>query len=126
MRYLVPAAVLALLSPFASVAALAEDAAPAAPVAVVVAIPTPPGVPETLLKQEFEKAAPRYQQIPGLKRKYFTLGNGTFGGIYYWSSKAAADAWFNDAWYARVDATYHAKPSVTYFQVPLAIEGTRP
>jgi heme-degrading monooxygenase HmoA len=120
---LILAATVAILMT-APVAAMAEDASDK--VVVIVAIPTPPGATDAVLKAEFDKAAPRYQQIPGLIRKYFTTGNGKFGGVYYWSSKAAADAWFNDAWKARVAATYHAPADVTYYTVPLAIEGAHP
>ena len=72
---------------------LAANARPDAPtvrVAVVISIATPPGVTDAYLKGEFDKAAPRYQAIPGLIRKYFTIEPKRFGGIYYWSSKAAA------------------------------------
>jgi heme-degrading monooxygenase HmoA len=95
-------------------------------VAVVVSIATPPGVTDAYLKGEFDKAAPRYQAIPGLIRKYFTIEPKRFGGIYYWSSKAAAQAWFNEAWTARARATYGADPVVTYYDVPLAIDGVKP
>jgi heme-degrading monooxygenase HmoA len=95
-------------------------------VAVVVSIATPPGVTDAYLKGEFDKAAPRYQAIPGLIRKYFTIEPKRFGGIYYWSSKAAAQAWFNEAWTARARATYGADPIVTYYDVPLAIDGVKP
>jgi heme-degrading monooxygenase HmoA len=95
-------------------------------VAVVVSIATPPGVTDAYLKGEFDKAAPRYQAIPGLIRKYFTIEPKRFGGIYYWSSKVAAQAWFNAAWTARARATYGADPIVTYYDVPLAIDGVKP
>ncbi len=118
------AAALALAAlPFA---AIAKPDAPEGRVAVVVSIATPPGVTDAYLKGEFDKAAPRYQQIPGLIRKYFTIEPKRFGGIYYWSSKAAAQAWFSDAWVARAKATYGADPVVTYYDVPLAIEGAKP
>ncbi|MBX9729860.1 MAG: hypothetical protein K2X59_00895, partial [Sphingomonas sp.] len=94
--------------------------------AVVVSIATPPGVTDAYLKAEFDKAVPRYQAIPGLIRKYFTIEPKRFGGIYYWSSKAAAQAWFSAAWTARAKATYGSDPVVTYYDVPLAIEGTKP
>lgn len=115
---------LAMITPFAATVASAEEAP--GKVVVIVAIPTPPGATDALLRAEFDKAAPRYQQIPGLIRKYFTTGGGKFGGVYLWTSKAAADAWFNDAWKARVTATYHAPADVTYYNVPLAIEGANP
>lgn len=104
----------------------ARPDAPAGKVAVVVSIATPPGVTDAYLKGEFDKAAPRYQAIPGLIRKYFTIEPKRFGGIYYWSSKAAAQAWFNDAWVARAKATYGSDPVVTYYDVPMAIDGTKP
>lgn len=118
----------ALACAAAPLPALAQSAPSAAParVAVVVTIKTPPGITEARLREEFDKAAPRYQQIPGLIRKYFTIGNGGFGGIYYWSSKAAADSWFNEAWRARVKATYGTPGDVTYYDVPLAIDGAKP
>lgn len=123
---LILAATLAIPAAPALAAPQAPAAAPADKVVVVVAIPTPPGITEARLREEFAKAAPRYEQIPGLVRKYFTLGDGSFGGVYYWTSKAAADAWFNDAWRARVAATYHATAQVTYYTVPLAIDGKQP
>lgn len=95
-------------------------------VAVVVSIPIPKTVPRAALPAEFDKAAPLYRAIPGLKRKYFTLGDGEFGGIYLWNSRAAAQAWFNEAWTKRATATYGAAPTVTWFDAPLVIEGTKP
>ena len=121
----IPMMILTFALAAAPIAAAAQDA-PAGRVAVVVAIATPPGITDERLRAEFDKAVPRYQQIPGLIRKYFTIAPGRFGGIYYWSSKAAAQAWFNDAWTARAKATYGATPEVTYYDVPLAIEGAKP
>jgi len=106
--------------------AAARPDAPEGRVAVVVSIATPAGVTDAYLKGEFDKAAPRYQAIPGLIRKYFTIEPKRFGGIYYWSSKTAAQAWFNEAWTARARATYGADPIVTYYDVPLAIDGVKP
>ena len=119
---LIAAAALAVLP----LAAAAKPDAPEGRVAVVVSIATPPGVTDAYLKAEFDKAVPRYQAIPGLIRKYFTIEPKRFGGIYYWSSKAAAQAWFSAAWTARAKATYGSDPVVTYYDVPLAIEGTKP
>lgn len=136
MRHPLPLSIAAMLATLAIIPASATgaraQAAPAGPtadtarIAVVVTIATPPGATEAVLKNEFEKSVPRYQQIPGLIRKYFTIGDGNFGGIYYWSSRAAAEAWFNEAWRARAEASYHAKASVTYFSVPVAIDGAKP
>lgn len=104
----------------------AAQSAPGDRVAVVVSIPTPAQATDAYLRAAMEKSVPQYQAIPGLVRKYFTIGNGTFGGIYYWTSKAAAEAWFNETWYARVKQSYGVPAQVTYFAVPLAIDGTKP
>ncbi len=72
--------------------------AAAAPVAVLVAIPIPAGMPRPQLEGLFQQSVPQYQALPGLVRKYFTIGDDNrAGGIYLFASRAAAEAWFNDA-----------------------------
>lgn len=52
----------------------------------------------------------------GLLMKYYLSNeSGGSGGFYVWKSKAAADAWYTPEWSARLEATYGAKPSVTFF-----------
>lgn len=106
-------------------AALAQAGpAPAAgKVAVLVVVPTPPGLARQRIEAGMQATVPQYQKLPGLIRKYFTIGSDGFGGMYLFESRAAADAWFNAAWHARVTATYGRDGQVTYFDVPIAIEG---
>ncbi len=107
----------------ATVFALAAPVA-AAPVAVIVAIPIPPSLDRARLEALFEQAVPQYQKLPGLIRKYFTIGDDNrAGGIYLFTSRAAAQAWFSDAWKAGVAKQWGAPASVSYFDVPVAIEG---
>lgn len=95
-------------------------------VAVLVAVPIPPGAPRAAVLREMETSISTYQALPGLIRKYYTLSDDNrFGGIYLWQSRAAAQAFYNDAWHARV-AARGAPASVTYYDVPFAIEGRRP
>lgn len=101
--------------------ALAQSAAD--DVVVVVNVPTPPGVTADRLRAEFEAAAPRYGQIPGLKTKSFTVGQGTFGGAYLFDDRATAVAWFSDAWRQRVVQTYGAPARVEIYEAPLTIDG---
>jgi Putative mono-oxygenase ydhR len=70
------------------------------------------------------RSAPTYAAVPGLIRKYFTIGQADFGGLYLFRDRASAQAWFNDAWRARVVATYGAQPTVTYFDVPLVVDNS--
>lgn len=93
-------------------------------VVVVVNVPTPAGVTADRLRVEFEAAAPRYRQIPGLKTKSFTIGEASFGGAYLFEDRATAEAWFSDAWKARVVQTYGAEARVDIYEAPLTIAGT--
>lgn len=106
--------------------ALAAPAA-AAPVAVLVAIPVPAGMPRAQLEGLFKASVPDYAKLPGLVRKYYTIGDdGRAGGIYLWSSREAAQAWYSDAWKAGVQKRWGAPASVSYFDVPVAIDGQNP
>jgi len=102
--------------------AIAQPAAPASPVTVVVNVPAPPGAPRALIEAGIRKSVPQYRQVPGLLRKYFTIGEGTFGGVYLFASRAAAETWFDDAWHKRVVATYGRDGTVTYYDVPVVLD----
>ena len=105
-------------------ALLVSAPALAAPVAVLVAIPIPPTLDRPKLEGLFQQSVPQYQKLPGLIRKYFTIGDDNrAGGIYLFTSRAAAEAWFTDAWKAGVAKKWGAPADVRYFDVPLAIEG---
>jgi hypothetical protein len=104
---------------------LAAQTAPAAdkPVAVLVSITIPPGIPRAAIADGMAKAVPQYRAVPGLVRKLFTIGDdGGFGGIYLFRTRGAAQAWFNDAWYARVAKTYGSPGKVSYYDVPVALD----
>ena len=105
--------------------AFAQQSTPAtSPVAVVVTIAIPPGFPRDKVVALMQQSVPQYQAIPGLARKFFTLSDdGKFGGIYLWRSRTEAQAWFSDAWRAKAASTYGTAPEVSYFDVPIVIEG---
>ena len=108
--------------------ALLATAAPvlAQQVAVLVVIPTPPGLPRERIEAGMKVSVPQYEKLPGLIRKYYTIQPDGFGGIYLWKDRASAETWFNAAWHERVRKTYGRDGSVTYFDVPLAIDGKTP
>ena len=41
--------------------------------------------------QLFKGSAPKYQNLPGLVRKYYLYGEGQGGGVYLWKSRADAE-----------------------------------
>jgi heme-degrading monooxygenase HmoA len=116
---LVPALALAMGMLIATPAA-------AGPVAVLVAVPVPPGLPRAQLEAAFVGSMGDYKGKPGLIRKYYTIGDdGRAGGIYLWESRAAAEAWYNDAWKAGVLKRWGSPASVTYFDVPAIVDNAK-
>ena len=65
-----------------------------------------------------EKTAPTYSGLAdkGLLRKYYLNGDAGGGGVYFWSSLAAAKAWYTAEWEARMTAQFGARPTVTYYE----------
>ncbi|MGF6306311.1 hypothetical protein ABIB82_000269 [Bradyrhizobium sp. i1.8.4] len=72
----------------------------------------------------FLGTAPIYRGIPGLFRKTYVLSEDgmTAGGIYFWNSRAEAEALYTDAWRARAREKYGADPTVTYFESPVVVD----
>ena len=109
------------------VAAAAATAQTAVPVVVTVDIPRPAAVPRSAFPELSRKTVPDYQKVPGLVRKYYTLGDDDrFGGVYLFRDRAAAQAWFTPAWHAKVKATYGVDGQVRYLESPIQIEGRNP
>ncbi len=73
--------------------------------------------------RSFEKSAPGYQQVTGLHAKRFLLAEdgSTAGGVYQWESRAAAEAFYDQAWSDRIAAKYASAPVVEYFESPVAV-----
>ena len=72
----------------------------------------------------FTGTAAKYQEVPGLIRKYYLLsedGN-TAGGVYLWESRTAAEAMYNPEWYAFIREKYGVDPQVTYFKSPVVVD----
>ena len=72
----------------------------------------------------FLSTAPKYQDVPGLVRKYYVLsqdGN-SVGGIYLWNSRAEAEALYTESWRAFVRDKYGTEPSLTYLDSPVVVD----
>ena len=124
MRFALIAAAAALLLPSLSTAQTPLVVAPSVQVAVSVSVPTPAGLPRATVEAGISRSVSTYEAGPGLIRKYFTIGQADFGGLYLFRDRASAQAWFSDASRARVMATYGAQPTVTYFDVPLVVDNS--
>lgn len=72
----------------------------------------------------FEANAPGYQNLPGLMRKYYMRGEDgrLVGGVYLWKSRPAAEAIYNDEWFAYAEKAFGVKPTVTWFDTPVVVD----
>jgi heme-degrading monooxygenase HmoA len=91
---------------------------------VIVRIPAPWYAPNFMIRHRFAQAAPEFQRVPGLLRKYFTItDNRRFGGIYLWDTRSVADAFFSAAWHERMLKKYGTPAQVDVFDARFVVEG---
>ncbi|MGH9134452.1 MAG: YdhR family protein [Ilumatobacteraceae bacterium] len=96
-------------------------------IVAVVRFPLDPPLSPPDAAAAFEASAPSYQNVPGLMRKHYLLGEGgnVGGGVYLWESRAAAEALYDDAWSARIEARYGQAPVVEYFESAVTVDPDR-
>ena len=72
----------------------------------------------------FQSTAPRYLGLAGLIRKNYLFDptSGVGGGCYLFTSRAAAEAIFDDKWRALISEKYGAEPDVRYFETPVVVD----
>ena len=70
----------------------------------------------------FKGSAPKYQNLPGLVRKYFLFGNGQGGGVYLWKSRADAEKLYTAEWRAMIAKRYGAEPEIMLYESPVIVE----
>jgi hypothetical protein len=70
------------------------------------------------------RSAPRFRALAdkGLLRKDYLDGEAGGGGIYYWTSREAAEAWYTPAWFAEAERTFGARPTVTYYDTFVTVD----
>ena len=64
----------------------------------------------------FKGSAPKYQNLPGLIRKYYLYGEGQGGGVYLWKSRADAEKIDTAEWRGMIAERYGAEPEITFFE----------
>jgi hypothetical protein len=84
----------------------------------------PPALSEEAIRRQFTAVADRYLGVPGLIRKYFgfTEDGTSVIGIYLWTSREAADAFYAPEWMAGVTERWGAAPAKTEWMVPVVAE----
>ena len=74
-----------------------------------------------------ETARVRFEGMPGLRSKAFTINSGKREAVnfYVWDSEDAAKAFFTDQLLERVAGLYGVRPSVEFVQIASLVENTR-
>jgi hypothetical protein len=71
----------------------------------------------------FKASAPKYQNLPGLVRKYYLFdAKGTGGGVYLWESREAAERVYTKEWRKMIADHYGAEPEISYFDTPVIVD----
>jgi len=89
----------------------------------VVQIPMPKRLREAAIAAQ-TKSAPTYRALAerGLLRKDYLNGDAGGGGVYTWVSREAAEAFYNADWFAKAEATFGARPTVTYYETYVTVD----
>ena len=79
---------------------------------------------EQAVRKIAETARARFEGMPGLRSKAFTVNSGKreATNFYVWDSEDAARAFFTDTLLKRVTDLYGARPSVEFVQIATLVE----
>jgi heme-degrading monooxygenase HmoA len=82
---------------------------------------------EQALRKIAETARVRFEGMPGLRSKAFTLNSEKreAANFYVWDSEDAAKAFFTDQLLEQVAGLYGVRPAVEFVQIVTLVENTR-
>jgi len=82
---------------------------------------------EQAVRKIAETARARFEGMPGLRSKAFTVNPGKreATNVYIWDSEDAAKAFFTEALLERVTGLYGVRPVVEFVQVVTLVENAR-
>ena len=82
---------------------------------------------EEALRKIAATARLKFEGMPGLRSKVFTLNSGKreATNFYVWESEDAAKAFFTDELLDRVTGLYGVRPSVEFVQIATLVENVR-
>ena len=82
---------------------------------------------EQAVRKIAETARVKFEGIPGLRSKAFTLNSAKreAANFYVWDSEDAAKAFFTDQLLERLAGLYGVRPSVDFVQIATLVENAR-
>jgi hypothetical protein len=83
---------------------------------------------ERTVRQIAETARAKFEGMPGLRSKAFTLNpvKREATNFYVWDSEDAAQAFFTDEVLQRVTALYGVRPVIEFVEIAALVENVRP
>ena len=92
-------------------------------IVAVVQIPMPRRSREAAIAAQ-TKSAPTYRALAnkGLLRKDFINGDAGGGGVYYWTSREAAEAWYTPEWRRELTEKFGVEPILTYYDTYVRVD----
>jgi len=89
----------------------------------LVQIPLPgPKRAHSLVVAQSVEATKIFHNVKGLRRKYFLNSDEGGGGIYEFTTRADAEAWFNDGWADWMEGRFGVRPTLTLFDCPVVLD----
>lgn len=74
-------------------------------------------------RELYKGSAPKYQNLPGLVRKYYLFDQkGIGGGVYLWETRSAAERVYTKEWRKTIADRYGAEPEITYYETPVIVD----
>jgi heme-degrading monooxygenase HmoA len=96
-------------------------------IGVFVKFPLGDDFDEESVRRIAETARTRFEGMPGLRSKAFTINSGRGEAInfYIWDSEDAAKAFHTDALVERLEGLYGVRPGVEFVQIATLVENAR-
>jgi hypothetical protein len=69
-----------------------------------------------------KRSGPTFFGVKGLIRKYYLNGDEGGGGVYLWQSREAAEAWYNNNWWQRMEKSFGVRPRLTYYDSDVVVD----
>ena len=93
-------------------------------ITVVTRFQLPAGLTAEQIRTAFEKAAPKFRNVPGLVRKQFLHSKDcrTAGGVYLWNDERAARAFMNEHIVPMIRENFHVDPTIEFYDSPVIVE----
>jgi hypothetical protein len=93
-------------------------------VTVIVKYDLAPSFTHERVLTNFEQALPKYQDLPGLIRKYFLIAEDgkSAGSVYLWETRQQAVSFHDEAWKQFMSGKYGHRPNLAIFDCPIVID----